>query len=441
MNHPGPAAVYIDGEVTGGEGAPAAVDLTGGGSVIVDLNGSVKANGADSVIRGDMPTVVVVLTDRSVGDGGPLTRKSAREILLARVRGRFAGDGIDTVTIAEVRDGVTTGHMRENLPIGGDGNVIFDQLPPIAFRCAMAGDRRCRLYEALPSMLLVMNDLPSYAERMSAARDGNGGWARVEAAFGKWQAARAASAGKLAYDHRRTAGRAGFDLIAGESGQVGVSLHVQRGKAEMSGVGEATLDGAGAGISATWLPDLPVPGDLYVDAQAGTTRYDVVLDSTRHGRLVKDADATGYAVGVEAGNRMALGEGLMVTPRAGLVWSKVDLKGFMDLAGSHAQVSMKDARSTKGRLGVTMETAAGAEESPGRVFGSLDVEHEFSDETEVVVSGNKLGTKLRTTAVRVGLGGVFSLDEDVSLRASANYTTSGGNTNEYGGSVELNLRF
>ena len=101
---------------------------------------------------------------------------------------------------------------------------------------------------------------------------------------------------------------------------------------------------------------------------------------------------------------------------------------------------MKDARSMKGRLGVAMERATGPEES-SRVFGSLDVEHEFSDETEVVVSGNKLGTKLRKTAVRLGLGGVFNLGEDVSLRASANYTTSGGNTDEYGGGVELNLRF
>ncbi len=433
-----PTVIYIDGEATGDEGATAAVHLTGGGSVTVGLNGSVKANGADSAIRGDNePTEVVVLIDSSVGD---LTQGSAREILLARVQGGIVGDGIEEVTIAEVRDGVTTGHMKEDLPVDGDGNVIFDELPPDAFRCDKAVDRRCRLYEALPSVLLVMNDLPSYAERTSAARDGNGGWARVEAAFGKWQAARATSPGKLAYDHRRTVGRAGFDLIAGESGRIGGSLHVLGGKAEMSGVGEATLNGAGAGISATWLPDLPVPGDLYVDAQAGMTRYDVALDSTRHGRLVKDADATGYAVGVEAGNRMALGEGLMVTPRAGLAWSKVDLKGFMDMVGSRAQVSMKDARSTKGRLGVTMERAAGPEESPGRVFGSLDVEHEFSDETEVVVSGNKLGTKLRKTAVRVGLGGVFSLGEDVSLRASANYTTSGGNTNEYGGRVELNLR-
>ena len=442
VNDPGPAVIYIEGEVTGGAGpegepAPAAVHLTGGGSVTVGLTGRVRAGGAMSAIRGDnAPTAVIV---HSESTDGTLTREQAREAL-ARVEGGIVGDGVESVTIAEVQNGVTTGHEREDLPVGEDGEVDVSSLPPSTFSCDRAMDGRCRLYEALPSVLLAMNDLPSYVERMSAARDANGAWARVEAARGKWQAEEATRPGKLAYDHRRTVGRAGMDVAAGDHARVGGSLHVLGGKAEMSGVGEAKLDGKGAGISATWFPETSF-GDLYVDAQAEVTRYDAVLDSTTHGRLVKDANAVAWAVGVEAGNRMALGEGLMVTPRAGLSWSKIDLKDFTDKVGSRARVSVKDARSTKGRLGVMVETETGPKESPGRVFGSVDVEHEFSDETEVVVSGNTLGTKVRKTAVRVGLGGVFTLDENVSLRVSANYTASGGDTNEYGGGVELNVRF
>ena len=53
--------------------------------------------------------------------------------------------------------------------------------------CDLARDE-CRLYQALPSMLLSMSDVPTYAERMSAARDGKGGWAQAEAAGGKWKA-------------------------------------------------------------------------------------------------------------------------------------------------------------------------------------------------------------------------------------------------------------
>ena len=124
--------------------------------------------------------------------------------------------------------------------------------PSLPFSCDMAEDGRCRMYEALPSMLLAMNALPTWAERRSAVRDGNGGWARVEASRGKWQAKEAATtSGELAYDHRRSVGRAGVDFLAGESGRVGMSVHGLRGKAEMSGVGEVNLSGVGAALSAT----------------------------------------------------------------------------------------------------------------------------------------------------------------------------------------------
>ena len=287
-----------------------------------------------------------------------------------------------------------------------------------------------------------MNGLPSYRERASAVRDANGGWARLEAVRGKWRAKKAspdgATPGKLSYDHRRGGVRVGVDFLSNERGRGGVSAHLFRGKAEMSGVGEVELDGVGAGASATWLV-----GDLYVDAQAAATWYEVGVDSAKGSELVKEADGLGYAMGVEAGQRMAVGEGLMVTPRAGLVWSKV---GVDDFTVDGVRVSVEDASSTKGRLGVLVETETGLGETSGRLFGSLDVEREFSDETRVHVGmtrlmENPLKTEVRPTAVRLGVGGVFSLDENVSLSATASYETSGSGTSWYGGGLELNVRF
>ena len=52
VNDPGPALVHIDGEVKGGADGDAALHLTGGGSVVVGLNGRVQANGADNAIQG-----------------------------------------------------------------------------------------------------------------------------------------------------------------------------------------------------------------------------------------------------------------------------------------------------------------------------------------------------------------------------------------------------
>ncbi len=454
VNDPGPALVHIDGEVKGGAGGAAAVHLTGGGSVIVGLNGKVEANGADRAIRGG-GTAATMVALTLVTDG--MYREDAAAAN-ARVEG--STEGVENVRYREDRNGEPTGYSK-TLPIQDDGDLPedlsgFDPRPVddgpggdgpgsgdgggMKLRCEdveRMGDRRCRLYEALPSMLLAMNAPPSYAERTAAPRGAHGGWARVEAARGEWQAEEATTTGELAYDHRRSMVHAGVDFVAGESARVGLSMHALKGKAEMSGVGEAKLNGMGAGASATWLA-----GDFYVDAQAAVTLYDVDVESYTHGRMTKeDVSGAGYALGVDVGKRMPMG-GMFMTPRAGLVWSKVDLSDFTDMeraGGPRARVAPEDASSVKGRLGVMLETEMGS--GDGAVFGSLDVERAFSDETSVKVGEELLKTEARPTAVRLGLGGAFKVDENTLLRATAGYRTSGSGMSEYSGGLELQVQF
>ena len=456
VNDPGPAVVHVDGEVKGGEGGAAAVHLTGGGSVIIGLNGKVEANDADRAIRGGgtaATTVDVILA----AAGMIVHREDADEAYNARVEGSLKD--VDEVRFREHRNGVFTGYSSKPVPVGDNGMLDLDAsgLPErdeseddgsedngMTLKCKDAPDDRCRLYEALPSVLVAMNALPSWAERTSAARDGNGGWARVEAAGGDWQAkkaTRATAATPLAYDHRRSAVRAGVDFHAGESARVGVSVHALGGKAEMGGVGEVELDGMGGGLSATWLV-----GDFYVDAQAAVTLYDVDVESDMFGKMPKkDVHGAGYGLGVDVGRRMAVG-GMSVTPRAGVEWSKVDLDEFVDMERedspeARARVSVEEADSVKGRVGVMVEAEMGSGETSGRLFASLDVEQEFSEETEVQVGRELLKTEVRPTAVRVGLGGAFAVAEDVVVRATGGFRTSGSGTSGYGGGLELQMRF
>ena len=173
----------------------------------------------------------------------------------------------------------------------------------------------------------------------------------------------------------------------------------------------------------------------------GVANYDVDVESALRRSLKKDAKGMGYALGVEVGRSMTVRDGVSVTPRGGLLWSKVSLDDFTDSRGDGTRVSVKDADSLVGRVGVMVETATGSEDAPGRVFGSVDVEHEFKDETSVKVLDKLLETTAKSSGVRFGLGGEFTMREDVVLRLRADYTTMGGGTNEYGGGVELNLRF
>ena len=558
VNDPGHSEIVIHGAVRGGAGAPAAIDVTGGGRVVVGLTGSVDANGATHAIRAgkatpeDTRTTTVVLhTPLDPQVTGGLSWEAARDAS-ARVRGSIGGEGLvandedqkqivfgltdgEGPTGQEVRrlvprpfengrpdlsrlpgdpnptetpgtdgpgtdgpgtdgpgtdgpgtdgpgtdgpgtdgpgtdgpgtdgpgtdgpgtdgpgtdgpgtdgpgtdgpgtDGPgTDGPGTDGPGTDGPGTPGTDQ-PGTMMNCDVASDQRCRFYEALPSMLLAMNDLPTWAERRSAARDGEGAWVQVESAGGKWKAD-TSTRPDVAYDHHRHGVRAGRDFAVGEAGRVGVSVHGLRGSAVMTrGGGEARLTGTGVGVNAATA----IAGDFYVDARAAVTWYDVDLSSSS-GRALKDgAKGRGHALGVEAGRTMALGDGVSLTPRIGLAWSRVSLDDFTDARlARDSRVSMEDADSLAGRVGVM--TAAGSEDAPGRVFASADVEHEFKEETSVNVAGARLETSARSTAVRLGVGGEFSVGEGVVLRARVDWATSGGDTSEYGGGVELNLRF
>ena len=299
---------------------------------------------------------------------------------------------------------------------------------------ALLSDARCRLYEALPSALLAMNGLPSRAERMSAVRDARGGWLRVEAAGGKWTAD-GSTRPDVAYDFRRHGMRAGMDFAMGETGLVGVSVHGLRGSAEMTRGGEFEVSGEGLGVNAS-----VTAGDIHIDVQAAATRYEAELTSSE-GTVLKDgAKGRGFALGVEAGRSVAMGGGVSLTPRLGLEWSRVSLEDFRDTRDA-TPVSMDDARSMRGRVGLTAETALGPDAASGRVYGSVDVEREFRRGTSVTVEDDLLETTGRSTGLRLGVGGSLGMGDGVVLRGGADWMTGGGGTNGFGGRLELNVRF
>ena len=467
VNDPGRSEIVINGEVWGGAGARAAVDVTGGGRVEVGLmgrvhpNGATKAIGAYKVSPEDTATTRVVLRVPDKEVDGRVSQEQA-EAALKRVGGadKIDGDGIEDnqVTFAATDRNGTTG-MTQNKIIGE--SVDISDLPseqkeqeeeeqkeqeeeeaprPIPagnMECDMATDKRCRLYEALPSVLLVMNDLPTWAERMSAARDAQGGWARVETAGGKWKADRSTES-DVAWDHRRHGVRAGMDFAVGEGGRAGVSVHGLRGSAEMTkNGGEVDLSGGGVGVNAT----AAMAGDVHVDAQAAVTWYDMDVESALRSSLKKGAGGMGYALGVEVGRRMPVADDVFLTPHGGLLWSKVSLDDFTDSLGT--RVSVEDADSLRAALGVSVEKVLDGD-GGSRLFGSLDVEQEFKEETAVKVQGSSLKASAEKTRFRLGIGGVHAWDEGrYALQGSLGYTArgGGGDNRDVGGGLSFVMRF
>lgn len=466
VNDAGPVTIRIDGLVRGRAGARAAIFLTGGGGVTVGVNGRVDAGSTDGTaidVGGERTTVRVEAPRDPREDQDWISLESA-DRAAARVVGLIVGTGTTSVTFDEFQDGVTTGHgatvpLMDGRPDTsglrgavyknpGDPRDPMDPrdptdrpIAPGSFDCDRAGDGRCRLYEALPSMLLSMNGLPSRDERSAAARDARGAWAHVHVGGGKWRAA-ASTRPDVAYEWRRFTMRAGIEAEAADGARAGVMVHVPRGAATMPPEGgEARLSGVGMGAYATALA-----GGFHLDVQATMTWFEVDLSSGIHlaAPLASDVSGMGYALGLEVGRRMApapdvsVSPRVSVTPRAGLVWSRVSLEDFTDSVGSRARVSVERAESLSGRIGVAVEAAF---EGPAnaRLFASLDVAHAFSTEMETVVEGQTLRASAAPTSVRVGWGGVFDLGERMSLRAAMGYEAGGGH--ELGGDITLTVRF
>ncbi len=446
------SAGRIEGDVVDVGERPATVTVEAGGTVTgsIDLSAEgseVTVTGTAGRVRLDGGGMVVVgpnsrisgIEDQAItsarGELGVEIRQAPGETT-EQVRDRIRG-AIRAAGALEVRyvsaDGssIDLSEPGRSTPVGAfDVGVVADG---DGVRLAQGYAPRSKVYEALPSVLLGLNRLPEFRDRMAAPRTANGaGWARVEAFRGKWKADESTTEG-LEYDHRRHGLKAGVDATVGESGLFGVSFHHRWGSAEAPNGGEIDLSGNGVGVSGTWAGDAGV----YVDVQAEVTWYGADLRSASRGVLKTDVSGLGHALGLEVGRRMEAGR-VMLTPRARLAHSRVSVNDFTDAAGT--RVSLEDGRSLKGRAGVVVETAPDGARG-NRVFGSVDVEHEFSDERKVVVSGTELKSKAEATWLRLGLNGSHTWDDGrYTVQGGMSYATSGG-SRELGGGVSLNVRY
>ena len=95
-------------------------------------------------------------------------------------------------------------------------------------------------------------------------------------------------------------------------------------------------------------------------------------------------------------------------------------------------------RSPTGRAGAPAERIF----SEGRVFGSVDVEHEFDAETRMSVAGASFDTAGEETRRLAGVGAEHGWDDGrFALRGALGYTGSGGGAHDYGGRASLSVRF
>ena len=414
--------ITVEGEVvsTGDDGA--GIYLVGGGTLIIGPKGVIKSDSGISVLANDPGLLIIeiqLLDDESPTKAveraiqGTIVNKDETELKF------IASDNteVPSVTGAGLKNAVIDGAFDVGLSKTENGIQVKSDYAP-----------RTRVYEALPSVLLGLNDILDLQERVHAPRMPNGMWGRLGSKSGFRDLVNSTS--RTSYKHRRHSLDTGWDIPLDDGGTFGISVHHRIGTADVSRGGSIDVSGSGLGVSRTW-----VANDFHVDVQAATTWYDADLASSVRGNLKSGLSGVGYAFGIEVGNRMEVND-LSVSPSVGLVHSSVKLNDFTDALG--LKVTPHTARSLKARLGVGIAELKERNSSAGRLFGSLRLEREFSGETGITVAGKDLSSTNRSTALHLGAGIVFDSSDGSSLRAGVNYQTD-GRSHEIGGALTLHF--
>ena len=227
--------------------------------------------------------------------------------------------------------------------------------------------------------------------------------------------------------------QAGLDglLHAAEDGSAligGVNFHYGHASSDMNSIygdGGIDTDGYGFGGTLTWLTQ----NGFYVDGQASVTWFNSDLSSDTAGRsLVDGNNGFGYALSVETGKRFDLNEAWTITPQAQLAYANVSFDDFTDPFG--ARVSSNNSDSLVGRLGVSTDKQASWKDDAGKtrrsdVYGIANLFYDFSDASQVDVSGTRFESGPERLWGGVGLGGTYNWNDDkYSVYAEVSTNTS-----------------
>lgn len=194
-------------------------------------------------------------------------------------------------------------------------------------------------------------------------------------------------------------------LIAGITGQYGTA---HSNIVARDGDGRISTNAWSLGATATWIGN----DGFYVDTQGQVTWFESDLNSdTADVGLASGHKATGYALSVETGKRIALDGNWALTPQAQLIWSSINADDFEDVW--QANVSVTRGNSLAARVGLAASYDSSWQGSDGRmvnasVYGITNLYREFLDGARVNISGVDFNTDNDRTWAGIGPGGTYA---------------------------------
>ncbi|WP_247880836.1 autotransporter outer membrane beta-barrel domain-containing protein [Brucella intermedia] len=309
------------------------------------------------------------------------------------------------------------------------------------------------VYETYNATLQALNKLPTLQQRVGeryvnadnnasasastnqalvGETDSKAIWGRIEGAHNRLEVG--STAGTLHQDINTVILQAGVDgqFYEGENGRLIAGITGQYGKARSNidnrtGDGSGSIDtqGWGLGATATWYGN----SGFYVDAQAQANWYDSDLGvDAVNPTLANGNKGFGYALSLEAGQRIVLDQNWSLTPQAQLMFSSVDFDTFKDTYG--ARISNRDGDSLTGRLGLAASYANAWKGEDGlmvntSVYGIANLYQEFLGDARMNYAGTHMATDSDGTWGGIGAGGTYAwADNKYAIYGEGSINTS-----------------
>ena len=298
------------------------------------------------------------------------------------------------------------------------------------------------LYESYGLHLLGLSTLPTLQQRIAGRTftplavakrqsehalfvpDRDEFWGRVESRHTVYKPVHSSSDTTFNLDLWRMQG--GVDRILNESAKGtligGLTAHYSQGFSDVSSVhghGKLSSTGAGLGGTLTWY----TPNDFYVDIQGQVSWFSTEINSkTAQQKLAKDNHAYSYNLSFETGKQMPLTEKLFWTPQVQLVHTTIKLDNFKDPFA--AQVSPQHAKSTRARLGVSLDKYLDYKDKKSHIYTIANLYRDFAKPNSVKVSGTSFSNRDERNWGEIGFGGSFSWSDKYHLYTELTYASA-----------------
>lgn len=322
------------------------------------------------------------------------------------------------------------------------------------------------IYEAYATVLQSFNELETLQQRVGnrawitgvietralpeAAGANSGIWGRIVGRHASMNSKFSTTGADSDVDIWQLQAGADQQLYSGEAGNLVGGLSARYGTIasdvnSIFGNGSISSTGYGLGGSLTWYGSR----GFYLDAQANLTWYDSALaSSTAATGLVSGNSGVGYALGVEAGQQIALTQNWSVTPQAQLTYSDVTYDDFTDTFG--AAVSLADGNDLNIRLGLSADyqnswTDEAGETSRIHAYGIANLYYAALPDSRTDLAGVALVNTQDNLWGGLGIGGTYSWgDYKYAIHGQAGVNTSlvdFGSSYSLAGTVGLIVRF